>query len=382
MARLSSSIVSFLCSLVIALLALAHLYAGQNFAGVSLSVSRETAPPGGVAQMKVYITEPKPISTGSGSFTFAPYEDIIGIALGSGEDDTAGVALVRGNAVTVTIHSPSALFGMASDYPVLAVAGHIPVGTPLGVRYPFVIDAATLSLVDASGAVYPTETKVGHLVTATGLSIHDVNPGSAVVPAGGVVTITGSSFEPKTQIKFAETKLREVRYVSPRRIDVVLASPTHMHGQMIKATNPDGSKCEYFAYQRTKADSLSEDSVLRLAVPLPPAVEYSDASIGFPAPAAQTIFGVAIQNVQARDAHVTIELVDAYGNRYTASGLLVPPNRFIVRSLSELFGFAPASAATVHIAARNAGNTTAVPVQVLGVAADQLAGTATPIHAQ
>ena len=375
MARLSSSIISFLFSLLIALLALAHLRAGQNFVGVSLSVSRETAPPGGIAQMKVFITEPKPISTGSGSFMFAAYEDVVGIALGSGEDDTAGVAVVHGNKVALTLNSPSGSFGLTNDYPVLTVAGHVDVNAPIGDRYPLVIDSSTLRLFDASGALYPVESKVGHLVVAPGLSIHDVNPGSAVVPAGGIVTITGSGFERTTEVRIKETKLREVRYISPDRIDVVLASTTHMHGQMIRATNPDGSRCVYFSYQRTQPHGLSADAVLSHVVPLPPLSEFTTASIAFPGPSANMAFGIAIQNVQAQVATVNIEFVDTYGNSTGRGTVDVPPSRFVVRDLSEVIAFMPAVAGSLRL-------TSTVPVQMLGVAADQLAGTATPIHAQ
>ena len=46
--------------------------------GVSLKVSSEIAPPGGIAQVKISVTEPRPISTG-GMF-FSTSLDFAGIA--------------------------------------------------------------------------------------------------------------------------------------------------------------------------------------------------------------------------------------------------------------------------------------------------------------
>src|SRR3954451_17004415 len=76
-----------------------------TFAGVSLSVSKEIAPPGSLAQMKVFITEPKPISTGTGSFTFSGYDSIFGINVMSPTYDAAGIALVRGNNLSLSVIS-------------------------------------------------------------------------------------------------------------------------------------------------------------------------------------------------------------------------------------------------------------------------------------
>ena len=348
--------------------------------GVSLSVSQETAPPGGMAQIKVFITEPMPISTGSGLFAFSAYDSIDGIALMNELEDVAGIALVQGTNMSFAFTSPSATFGMNSDYPVMAVAGRIPADSAVGVKYPFTIDAASLQLMDPSGAPYAIDAKPGHLITAAGLSIHDVNPGSAIVPAGTVVTISGSGFVPRTEIRFKEYKLSQVRYISATRIDVVVAQPTEMHGVAIKATNPDGSRSFYFSYQRTRRQGApSVDDVLKDAVPLIPPRGVRTASLAFPAAAANTTYGVALQNIETAEATVTLALVDPNGLAIaTAETLTLSPNRFVVHELSELFGFAPGTAATVRI-------TSTVPVQVLGAIATQPTGnqpgTATPVTA-
>jgi hypothetical protein len=264
---------------------------------------------------------------------------------------------------------------MDPDYPVLTVAGRIPADAPIGLKYPLIFDASTLQLFDAFGGLYAVEAKAGHLITAPGVSIHDVSPGSADVAAGGSVTITGSGFEPRTSIKFREARLSAVTYVDPHRIDVVVRDATSMHGRMIRASNPDGTQSTYFSYQRTHAFGLSADPVLRYAVPLVPRAAVTRARVAFPAPSLWHTYGVAVQNVESVTAGVDFELADASGMVIGASHVELPPNQYVVRELSELFGSAPGTACTVRV-------TSATPVQVLGATADQGQGTASPILAR
>jgi hypothetical protein len=372
MLRRSSSLIPAAVCLALLVTDGATVAGQQPFAGVSISVSKETAPPGGMAQVKVYVTEPKPITMGAGSYSFDAYESVDGIAIMNAVEDVAGIALVRGTAVTLSFTSPSGTFGMELDYPVLTVAGRIPADAPIGMKYPLIFDASALQLFDASGGLYAVEAKPGHLITSPGVSIHDVSPGSAVVPAGGTVTIRGSSFNRRTEIKFWETKLSKVTYVDPTRIDVVVKDTAHMHGMRIRATNDDGTRSVYFSYQRTSAHGASADPVLRYAVPLVPPAAVTEAAVEFPSPSLLHTYGVAVQNVEAGTASVTLELVGADGTSVARLVLAVPANKYVVRELSELFGFAPGTACTVRVAS-------ASPVQVLGVAADQGTGTAAPI---
>ncbi|HEX9164165.1 MAG TPA: hypothetical protein VF980_20855, partial [Thermoanaerobaculia bacterium] len=91
-------------------------------ATISLAGSREIAPAGSITQVKVMVTEPQPISTGTGKLTTSAFSSIVGVALGDGLQDTAGVALVNGNNVSVSVQSGGS-FGTSLDYPVLMVAG-------------------------------------------------------------------------------------------------------------------------------------------------------------------------------------------------------------------------------------------------------------------
>src|SRR6267142_4916409 len=61
------------------------------FPGVSLKIGQERVPPGGLAQVKLFVTEPRPISTGFASLDLDGLSEIVGIALTSPARDTLGV---------------------------------------------------------------------------------------------------------------------------------------------------------------------------------------------------------------------------------------------------------------------------------------------------
>ena len=344
--------------------------AGGQFAGVSLKVGKEPAPPGGMAQIKVFVTEPKPISTGRESLSFDGLDTISGIAMMSAVDDALGVAIVRGTSVDLSLVSPSSMYGMTLDYPILTVAGRVPADAPLDTKFPVELDPAALTFSDPSGAPYPVEVKQGHVIVAPGPSIHDVLPGSADLPAGGVVTIIGSGFDPRTSVKFDETRLSEVRYIDPTRIEVVVAGPARMHGMTIRVVNPDGTRAVYFSYQRTYRDGSSADPTLRDAVPVFPRGSRLTGTVDL----AGVRTGLALQNIGSSSGIVTLDLIAADGSTLSTVRAAVPSSRFVVEEISELFAVPYQGAASVRMSAD-------APVQLMGVALDEV-GAATPIAAR
>src|SRR5947209_20361510 len=90
----------------------------------TLRVSNETAPPGGMAQVKVLLTSPKPITTGSMDFDMSSlaFDSIDGIALFSPTGDVAGAAVISGGRLNVQFTSPNGTLGTATDYPLLTAA--------------------------------------------------------------------------------------------------------------------------------------------------------------------------------------------------------------------------------------------------------------------
>ena len=77
--------------------------------------------------------------------------------------------------------------------------------------------------------------------------------------------------------------------------------------------------------------------------------------------------GVALQNLGASTATVSIELLDRGGNAYAVNTVAVQTNQYFVREIGELFGIvAPPAAFRIR---------SDTPVQVLGLVTDPEAGT-------
>lgn len=373
----------------IAIVLTVALGAAADGPGLSLRISDEAAPAGSVVQIKIDVTEPKPISTGRGKIKIKGVTTVEGIVLMNKGQDTYGVAMLDGEDLSFAITSPSSLFGTPADYPILGIAGTV-ASASVGTTFPLTLDPAGLGFRDPSGAVYPTEIKNGNLRIANAVTIGDVSPGSSIVPAGGVVHLSGANFRLNTRIRFSETDISEQRFISSQRIDVVLAQTTNMHGLRIRARNEDDddkSESEYFSYERTTAEASSNDPILKKVVPLFAPATYTLATVALPARASQgrrravrsgsgaitstTNTGIALQNLASSTATVSIELLDRFGNPYAINTMSIGPDRSLVRELSEVFGsVAPPSAFRVR---------SNVPIQILGLVADRTAGTAAAV---
>ncbi len=328
---------------------------------VSIKVSQETASPGGLAQMKIRMTDAKPIITGRARLSLVGLASVEGIRLVSPDDDAAGVAVVRGTDIALSVVSPNGTFGMDSDYPLVTIVGRVPIDASIGETFPVVVHPEALRLVGPTGGSYVAEIDQGQLVSWPSLAIYDVVHGSATLPAGSTVSIYGSHFQPETEIRFKESEasVRQVLYLSPTRIDVILDDITPMHGMEIEARNPDGSRVTYFSYQRTSQSGRSTHAVLHDVVPVFRSRTMRQATLQL----AGAAVGVALQNLNAADATVQLEWMTSAGVHVASAKLTVPANKFVVRELQEIFHLQSGADVVVRL-----GSTT--PVQVLGVSVD------------
>jgi hypothetical protein len=206
---------------------------------------------------------------------------------------------------------------------------------------------------------YATEVDSGQVVAWPSPAIHEVIPGSATLPRGSRVTILGSGFRRHTDMRFEETELEKVLFISPTRIDVVLGQNTRMHGLEVEARDPDGFRPTFFSYQRTSRAGKVAHSAMRDIVPLFQSRSVRNATLHL----SGTTTGVAVQNLEQTDAVVVAELFTAPGIRVADTTIMLASNTFLVRTLSELFQVSNFGDGFVSL-------TSATPVQVLGVSID------------
>lgn len=329
------------------------------FPGLELAASEERVRPGAIAQIKISVTEPKPIMTGGGRFAYSGFDSLDGIAVMSPDNDAFGAAVVRDGTLAVSVISEGGSFGMDPDYPVLTVAGHIPDITPMGRTFPFDGDAQSLQFADPAGVPYPILFAGGSITTARSISIDDVSPGSIDLPAGSVVTITGHGFTRNTRIRFNHCPLSAVRFIDSTRIDVVIGAAARMHGMRVRADDPDNTKSEYFSYQRTKRQGESLHPVLRDVVPLFP---YRSAAASEVVLAGDEA-GFAMQNLSPVAANAVVDLVAADGTLLSSVNVSLSTNKYIVREISEMFQVPYQASSVVRVRSD-------VPVEVMALSVD------------
>src|SRR5579863_3872594 len=76
---------------------------GGQTAQVSIKIPNEAAPPGGVVQMKVMVTEPTPITSGGPRLDFdaGTFDAVWGVEVFNPAGDMSGMAMVNGSQVRV-----------------------------------------------------------------------------------------------------------------------------------------------------------------------------------------------------------------------------------------------------------------------------------------
>ena len=347
----------------IALLLLAAAAACAQAQILSLRIADEFIPAGGIAQLKLEVTEPKPISTGG--LRFAVDWAVEGVAMFSPAGDVSAVAVIRGGKLTLRFLSPSGTLGLApnGDYPILTVAVRVPEGLPRGAQTQFALDAVTARTLFAG---YSVETKPGRVTVADGPSIDNVLDGSSVKQPGDLVTILGKNFVPGTRVDLDGVKAA-LTIESPERLTEKLEQRADLHGLRIRARHPNGTQVTYYSYGRTIPDGASAHPLLAAAYPVFPrqgARQCLLVAVGAPGE-----FGLAIENRNAADTKVTIEALDWLGQVRGATSLPLAANHRIVRSAAE---FVPAPGRLYRVRAD-------LPVQVLGMLPQDADGSVLPI---
>lgn len=340
--------------------------------GLSLKIGNETAPPNAMAQMKLFVTEPKPISTGSSYFEMdaSYFATVDGIALHSPRGDVAGAAVATGSSYRINLVSPLASFGTGLDYPVITITARIRPDALLGGQTTVTLGSGSV-FSDLFGVAYPYELKSGQLTVAGGVCVTDVIPGSATVPAGGEVVVKGVNFTPATEVKFSEISLESVRFISPEEIRVVVASAAPMHGMRVRVDNRDGNRAVYYAYQRTKESVASGNALLAATAPLFADRLYSTATFVAPV-AAGRWFALAAQNITAQPLTVTLESVASSGVVVGSRTFAVGPYERVARTAGEITTAPGGQYWRVRASS---------PVQALGLVGDDAARSVWPVPA-
>jgi hypothetical protein len=349
---------------------------GSTAKQVSLFIPNESAPPGGLVQMKFMVTEPTPISSGGPivKYDATTFDAVLGIELFCPTGDLNGVALIDGPVVATRYITSSGAQG--TDYPIMTMALHVRPDAVPGASTQFSLDSSSTWLLGLLGPATLKPMPPATVSVGGSISITNVVPGGGILPTGAVVSIRGMGFQPKTQVQLNAIKFSSIQMISPEEIQFTLAQDTNMTGQKIQVVNPDGSQDTYFSYLRGIPLGQSNQPLLADAVPIFSSMTYTMAVFNPVMPASSPQFtGIAMQNSGLTDVPVNVSLYSSSNVLLGSSTLTLPSGNRLMREISELAsGAAPTSGSYVVVTADS-------PIQVFGFVGDNSAGTVTPFTA-
>ncbi len=332
---------------------------------ITVRLSSETAPPGGIAQVKLLLTSPKPITTGDVmmDFSSSDFDSVWGIALFSNTGDVGGTAVVNAGQVRVRFTSPHGTFGTDTGYPLMTFAMHISPNAVPGSHVKLTLDAASW-IADLVGASVPIEIKPSTVTVGGTVNISNIVPGGGSAPAGTVLSVRGMGFNSGTRIRLDGIGIDSTRVVSPNEMLVKIKDTGTLDGTMFQVQNPDKSMDTYFSYLRGVPVGLSATPLLSVTVPLFSTRTSSAASLtAATSPNDPNSFtAIALQNPNLIDVAITVGQTQ----------LTLHPGQRISRTLAELLGASPAVGTAVQITASQ-------PIQMLGLTGNISQGVVQPV---
>jgi IPT/TIG domain len=380
---------SFQYFLILALVLAAELgRAGSGepevpFAGVSLAVASVTVPAGGLLQVQVSVTEPKPILKGKQGLKFAaaavaavasPLGRVRDAAMFSPGGDVCGVAVIGSAGTQFFFSSPLETLGTSIDTPVITLAFPVRSTATVGQSVNLTLDPNSSLWLDPNAKQYPVDLKSGVMTVGGTLSIADVAPGAGVVPAGSVISIKGTGFQPDSKVHVGDAIIATSQYISSNLIQVRLTQSIDIRGQRVRVDNTDNERAVYYPYQRTTRIGNSTHALVAASYPLFP---QTARKIGYFRPALhRTVFsGLALQNLNSTSVTATLQLSSKSGTVLSTQTVMLGKNTRMARDLVELFpGVTPADGTKLKV-------TSSKGIQMLGLLGDDASGMVLPVLA-
>ena len=302
----------------------------------TVRVSTETVPAGGMAQVKVLLTSPQPITGGGMKFDGA-MSLADGISLFSQTGDVFGTAVQNESNIDVRFISPNGTFGTNEDYPMMTVTFGMPANAFKGQTSSISLGSASYWQ-NALGLPVPVEMKPGTITVGGSISITNVLPGGGRVPAGGTFRILGVGFGSRTQIALKGVKTSAITYINSNEIRVTLKEAVTMDSLEIQAKNPDGSSSDYFSYLRGVPVGGSTNALIASALPIfstKTSLSSTLPALMLPQINSPYVVGLAVQNPGPAPADITLSVHSASGQNPGDVHITLAPGEKMSRELSE-----------------------------------------------
>jgi hypothetical protein len=375
---------------------------------IGLAVLNTSVPPGGIFQFQLSNTEPKPIGHGS-TRPQVPAGPVRGVAVNDPSGKAAGIAVINTSVsptdIKLQLTSPDALLGTDITYPVVTMSMPLSASLTPGATFPISIDTANTSFFDASKAYTAIEFAPGTLTIAPVGSpyVSDVLPAGGLLPDRTQIKIFGAGFNKDTKISIEGTTIvpADQTLVNSGEIDVKICNGTvadtatvcpnnggsmQLDGERVRVKDTNTNfVIEYYTYLRADDEpGSSANAQVSLVHPMFSRLTYLSATIPLVVSATQ-FTGLSLQNTNALDSGIKIELLDASDVSLANTSFILhglgsgTAGKKITRDvIADWFPSPPAGAVKVRVTVTTSGPA----VQVLGMLGDTSAGTIVPVIPQ
>jgi uncharacterized protein (TIGR03437 family) len=239
---------------------------------LAVTVSHETAPPGGTFQIKLYTSKPQVVAAGEISLTLDPslFGSPSGMTALSADGGGSGYASISAGRLDIHFYDVGGVAGM----PILAITVPLLPGVKVGTTAAISADPSGSTWTDPSGNAYTVTVAPGAVTAGGSLSVQSITPSGGLMPAGAVLRVSGTGFSDSTIVQIPAVAIASVRAASPQEIDVTLAASADIGGKQIAVQNAAGSQVDFFGSVNAPALGTSLSGAFDGTVPLFPTATY------------------------------------------------------------------------------------------------------------
>jgi uncharacterized protein (TIGR03437 family) len=235
-----------LLALTILLIPSGLMGAAQSLTGYLAS---GTIPPGGTAQLQVFLTTPAALAGGSVQVQLDPaiFDTIVAADVYSATGDQAGSATIQGRTVDIEFGSGTAGVGMMPELPVFTITVPVLATAKPGSTYQMTVKQGSAPWTDLAKNQYTFSVTQGTFtVGSSGFSVSNVGIAGGLLPAGSLVEVDGTGFTAGMGVAIDGVPIGPVVLQGPTRLLVVLGTPTALDFRRFLVFNPSAPPVTFY----------------------------------------------------------------------------------------------------------------------------------------
>jgi hypothetical protein len=234
---------------------------------LTLLISAPPVPAGGVAQVRLGLASPIPISSGAVEMEFDPavFGKPRAVDVFSAAGDQTGSASFSSNRLKVSFSSTSGGIGRLPAVQILVVT--IPVLASLGTTADLRLLPSDILWRDVQGNRYLASAEPVRFRVGGNLSIDAVTPGGGLLPEGTRVRIEGRGFGAATTVWIDGVPLASTEFISPNALDIRVAAPVDLTGRRVRVRNSTGESADFYPALRPGMVSMPNGDLVQYVFP-------------------------------------------------------------------------------------------------------------------